>query len=122
MKRTITTTAIMMARVCGLVALVQGAAYWAGFNLPLYVHIALGSLFVFALWSLAFQARLLATGLALTAVASGTLVPVLGIVQLQNLLGEFHWVLQWLHLAAGLGSIAFAEILAKRLRLSARVV
>jgi len=83
---------------------------------PLHVHMAFGGLLVVALWGLAVQVRARAAGLALAAGVWGGVAPVLGMLQLLLSLGEDQWVLQGLHLAAGLGSIVLAEFLAKRLR------
>jgi hypothetical protein len=85
---------------------------------PLYLHIAFGSLLVVAVWVLAFQARSSAVSLALFAGAVGAFIPVVGLLQLRSQLGEFQWVVQWLHLGVGLSGIGLAEILAKRVRLS----
>jgi len=93
-----------------------GVAFWAGYDVPLHVHMAFGGLLVVALWGLAVQVRARAAGLALAAGVWGGVVPVLGMLQLLLSLGEDQWVLQGLHLAAGLGSIVLAEFLAKRLR------
>ncbi len=117
MKQSITMTLTMTARLSGLLALGSGVVGWAGYAVPLYIHIALGSLLIVAVWSLAFQARSVAAGLARFAGAVGVFIPVVGLLQLRSQLGECQWVPQGLHLAAGLGGIAFAEILAKRIRL-----
>jgi hypothetical protein len=118
MRESITKAMVLVARLCGLIAVGSGALSWAGYPVPLYIHIGAGGLLVIVVWSLAFQARSLATGLALSAGAVGAFIPLVGLVQLRLQLGEFQLALQWLHLAAGLGGIAFAEILAKRIRLS----
>ncbi len=118
MKESITATMVLVARLCGLIALGSGALSWTGHTVPLYIHIAFGSLLVIAIWGLAFQARSLASRVALFAGAVAAFIPVAGLLQLRYQLGEFQWVLQWLHLAVGLGGIALAEILAKRIRLS----
>jgi hypothetical protein len=117
MKESIVKTMVLVARLCGLIALGSGALSWAGYTVPIYIHIVAGGLLVIALWSLALHARLLATGLALFAGAVGAGIPVVGLLQWRFQLGEFQWVLRWFHLAAGLGGIGLAEILAKRVRL-----
>jgi hypothetical protein len=122
MKESIIKTMVPAARLCGLIALGSGTLSWAGYTVPLYIHIAAGGLLVIAVWVLAFQARLLATGLALFAVVAGAGIPVVGLLQLRFQLGDFQWMLQWLHFAAGLGGIGLAEILAKRIRLSVQTL
>jgi hypothetical protein len=118
MKESITATMVLVARLCGLIALGSGALSWIGYAVPLYLHIAFGSLLVVAVWVLAFQARSSAVSLALFAGAVGAFIPVVGLLQLRSQLGEFQWVVQWLHLGVGLSGIGLAEILAKRVRLS----
>ncbi len=50
------------------------------------------------------------------AIVWGFVVPLLGITQTQLLSGDYHWVIQVLHLLVGLGAIGLAERLAGRMR------
>jgi hypothetical protein len=43
-------------------------------------------------------------------------VPILGVTQSGLLPGDYHWVIQALHLAVGLGAIGLAEELARRIK------
>ncbi len=122
MRESIIKAMVLVARLCGLIALGSGTLSRAGYTVPLYIHIAAGSLLVIAVWSLAFQARSSATSLTLPAGAGGAFIPVVGLMQLRFQLGEFQWVLQGLHLIAGLGGIGLAEMLAKRVRLSTQIL
>ena len=44
------------------------------------------------------------------------IVPLLGLNQTSLLVGPNHWVIQVLHLVVGLGAIALAETLARRIK------
>lgn len=112
----------MSARLSGLLALVLGAAYWGGFDIPLHVHMAVGLLLTLSLWGLA--ARVWTRGSALLAVVAwvwGIVVPALGLGQIHLSVylphAQSYWILHVLHVASGLGAIAFAEIMTKRLRI-----
>jgi hypothetical protein len=118
MKTKITKISVMTARLCGLIALVQGAINWAGYSLPLVTHILFGSLLVVALWTLALQARSLVPSLSIAAGALGILIPILGLLQSEPVPLALLLALPWLHVASGIGGIALSEIMAKRLRLS----
>ncbi len=124
MKKTATTILVMTARLCGLIALGLGAAYWLQYEVPLHIHMAFGGLVVVALWGLALQIRRQSAWLALAAGLWGVFVPVLGILQLilpvALQMEEAQGVLRGLHVLVGLATIGFAEILAKRLRAAQR--
>jgi len=107
-------TLIMICRACGVLALAAGIAYWMGYGIPLDVHMGLGALLVLALWALAFKSRAVQPGLSLVATMWGALVPILGFAQIMLPLGDAPWLLQILHVAAGVGAIGFAEVVAKR--------
>jgi hypothetical protein len=109
---------IMMARLCGVVALALGAARWMGAGIPLDFHMAFGGLTVVALWGLAWQSGQRAPALAVVAGLWGVAVPVLGIMQLHLVLGDNQWIPQAIHVVAGLGAIGLAESLNKGLRRS----
>lgn len=114
----IVTVLIFAARLSGLAALLLGAAYWLGTPVPLHAHMGLGGVLVAALWALAVLARRRAAGLALAASLLGAAVPLLGMMQIHLYLGEALGLLRLAHVAAGLGAISLAEMLARRLRLS----
>jgi hypothetical protein len=118
MSKKTTTILIMAARLCGIVALALGVIHWAGTYIPLHIHMAFGGLLVLCLWGLAIQGRSRVTVLALVACLWGALVPVVGMMQLHLPLGDEQWLLQAFHALGGIGAIALAEMLAKRLRRS----
>ncbi|MDR3437608.1 hypothetical protein [Telmatospirillum sp.] len=109
----------MTARLAGLLALGLGAAFWAGYDIPLHVHMACGGLLVLSLWGLAALLGRRKPLPSLLAGAWGVLVPLAGVMQEHLFLGEGQWVLQVCHLGLGLGAIALAERLAKDLKKSA---
>lgn len=111
------TVLIFAARLSGLAALALGASYWAGVAVPLHAHMGVGGVLVLCLWGLAVLARRRAAGLALGAALLGMAVPMLGMMQIHLYLGGALGLLRLVHVAAGLGAIALAETMARRLRL-----
>jgi hypothetical protein len=71
---------------------------------------------VLSLLGLAFQARKGAPLLSLSAITLGLIVPVFGLMQTASGDNTGLAALPLLHLAAGLGGIAVAEMMAKQLR------
>jgi hypothetical protein len=55
-------------------------------------------------------------GFVVLVIVWGVIVLVLGLTQTQLLPGDFHWVIQVLHLLVGLGAIGQAEGLATRIK------
>jgi len=107
---------VQLVRICGLVAFGTGVLSWFAYSSPLLVHIVFGGLLVSALCILAFQSRSSAGKQTALALSIAVVVPLLGLLELKPFLGQFQWVLQWLHPAAGLGGMGLAEVLAKRIR------
>ncbi len=117
--RTVTTIVQVLVRVCGLALVTLGLLFWTGNARGLIpLHMLLGLVLVLALWTLAgLAARAGAPiGLVALAVVWGLIVPALGLTQAQLLPGSAHWVIQVLHLLVGLGAIAQAEGLARRIK------
>ena len=110
------TVMAWVARLCGLAALGTGALSWFAYNAPLLAHVVLGGLLVSTLFILALQSPASVTQRTALAVAAAVVVPVLGLLELKPLLGQFQWTLQWLHPAVGIGCIGMAEMLAKQIR------
>ena len=111
--------AVMVVRICGLLALVLGIVFWSGNALNLvHMHMGLGVLVVIGLWALcAMSARSGASsGFAVGAAIWGLLVPFVGILQLHIMLDGAHWVIQVIHLILGLGAMGLAEALGGRLK------
>ena len=115
-------------RACVLLALILGILLWTNVvsGGVVMIHMLLGILAMFSLWVLAFG---IATapkgkniGLAIGAFVIGLLLPIVGLGQLNWLLGSTHWVIQVIHLLLGLGAIGIGEAIAgryKRLNASA---
>jgi len=115
---TATRIALMLARLSGVAVLLLGILFWTGHALSLVqTHMALGVILVLALWTLAGLA--LRAGVdratAAIAIAWGLAIPILGVVQLWLPAGGGYGLVRVLHLALGLGAIAQAESLAKRI-------
>ena len=117
MKLKLARIAVMGARLTGVIALLLGVALWLGHAGPfLHAHMGFGILLVVALWTLAAIGFSTAPGLAVLALAWGLLVPGVGFLQLNLLLGEHHWLVQVVHLLIGLGALAQTERLAGTIR------
>ncbi len=118
---TLATLAQMTVRVSGIVLLVLGVIFWTGNLDSLHlVHILMGLLLVLGLWTLAFLAvrGRVAVRLSVLGFAWGVIAPVLGLTQVNLLMGGAHWVVQVIHLLVGLGAIGIAEVLAARIKRS----
>lgn len=114
-----TTVVLMVVRVLGVVQLVLGVLFWSG-NAGDFVqlHMFSGILLVVGLWVMAglTAGARVGAGVALAAVVWGLLVVALGMTQTRILPGSLHWVIQMLHLLFGLGALAQAENLARRIK------
>jgi len=112
----------MTVRVSGVVLLVLGVIFWTGNLDSLHlVHILLGLLLVLGLWTLALLAARarVAIGLAVLGFAWGVIATVLGLTQINLIVGGGHWVIQVIHLLVGVGAIGIAELLAMRIKSAA---
>lgn len=107
-----TKTALMLARLAGALTLVIGAAHAFGLGAVLQLHMICGTVFVLALWVLAFAGFRAAPKLAVLAFNWGVIVVAFGIFQLRLLPGEYHWTMQLVHVLIGLSGMAQAERLA----------
>ena len=108
-------TAHWTVRVSGLVMIILGIAIWTGsFDALIPVHSLVGLILVLALWTLAYYARRsgVSSGLVVLTILWGLLLPILGLTQHQLLVGNAHWVVQVVHLVAGLVAIGLGEMLA----------
>jgi plastocyanin len=117
--KTATTAALTLVRATGLIQIVTGVLFWTGNALALIpAHMLSGLVLVLALWALALLgARAgVSPGFVALAVLWGLLVVGLGLTQTQLLPGDFHWVIQVLHLLIGLAAMGLAQNLATRIR------
>ncbi len=99
-----------IAGILWLAQLVLGILFWTERALGLVqLHMALGGLFVLALWILAALAARAGAprGLVVTTVTWGVVLPLLGVAQYQLLPGASHWIIRVVHLLVGLAAMAF---------------
>src|SRR4028118_2140938 len=110
--KTATTVAHTLVILAGLTAIVLGVLFWTGNAYALIpVHVLVGLLLVFSLWTLAFLAARAGVnrGLVTLAVVWGLIVPLLGLTQGQLLPGDYHWVVKVVHLLVGRGAMGRGE-------------
>ncbi len=113
------TVVHMTLRISGVLLILLGLTFWTGNALQLIpVHEFLGFVLVLSLWTLAFfGARAgVPRGIVIAAVAWGLIAPILGLTQANLLTGNWHWVIQVLHLLVGLAAIGTGEGLVQRMR------
>lgn len=116
---TATNVTQMLIRVTGVIQIVLGLLFWTGNALDYVpIHIVSGLVLVFALWGMAIMAAVSGVnlGMVLLAVLWGFLAIALGMGQDGLLVGEFHWVVQVLHLLVGIAAIGQGEWLAGRIK------
>jgi hypothetical protein len=106
--------------LAGLLALISGLLFWTGTALNLItLHMLLGFLAVGALWVIgaaqAFAPRG-SWGIAACALIVGAVMIVLGMMQSSLFPGEYHWIIQVIHLALGLLTIGTGHMAAARYR------
>ena len=104
--------------LAGLLALISGLLFWTGTALNLLaLHMLLGFLAVGALWVIGFAQVFAPRGswiIAASALIIGAAMIVIGMTQSSLLVGEFHWVIQVIHLALGLLTIGIGHLAAAR--------
>ena len=106
---------VVFMRAAMAVQVILGLGFWTGHWVNLVnVHMAIGSLFVIALWVIAGIAsargrpgRLVGFGFVW-----GVIVLALGMTQQGILIGDLHWIVRVLHLAVGITAMPIAERLA----------
>ena len=92
------------------VQIILGIAFWTGHWTGLVnVHMAVGVLFVLALWVIAVGAIGQHKGLAAFGLLWGVVIIALGMTQQQILVGDLHWVIRVLHLVVGVAAMPIAE-------------
>jgi hypothetical protein len=107
----------------GLLALILGLLFWThrGLNL-ISLHMLLGLLVVGALWVIGIGQAFYKGGswlIATFALIIGILLLVIGMTQSALMVGDYHWVIQIIHLALGLTAIGAGHIAAARYRKNA---
>lgn len=110
---------LMLIRAIGFFQIVVGVMIWMGMGLhPPVIHIAVGVVFVVALWVLAVLGAQARAGVPLVALLLvwGALTAVFGMAQAAILPGPNHWIIRVLHLLVGVAAIGQAEALAGRMK------
>lgn len=109
--------------LAGLLALISGVLFWTGTALNLLaLHMLLGFLAVGALWVIALAQAFAQRGswiIAACALIVGAVMIGVGMMQSSLLIGRFHWVIQVIHLALGILTIAIGHMAAARYRKAA---
>ena len=106
---------LVFMRAAMAVQVILGIGFWTGHWANLVnLHMAIGSLFVIALWVIAGIAsahgrpgRLVAFGFVW-----GVIVLAFGMTQQGILIGSLHWIIRVLHLLVGIAALPIAERLA----------
>ena len=113
-------TASAVLTLAGLLALISGLLFWTGTALNLMaLHMLLGFLAVGALWLIGVAQTFAPGGswiIAAFALIVGAVMIVIGIMQSSLLTGEFHWIIQVIHLTLGLLTIGIGHMAAARYR------
>ena len=106
--------------LAGLLALISGLLFWTGTALNLMaLHMLLGFLAVGALWVIGLAQAFAQRGswiIAGCALIVGAVMIVIAMTQASLLPGEFHWIIQVIHLALGLLTIGVGHMAAARYR------
>ena len=113
------TVAQFGLRIGGPIVLLLGLVLWTGRADGLKdIHKRLGIILVLSLWALAFAAARAGVPTVLVVVATiwGLIQPVLGLTQENLLTGDWHWVIQVIHLLVGLGVIGWGERLGRAIK------
>lgn len=103
---------MMLLRALAAVQIVVGIAFWTGHWFGLRgLHMAVGTLFVLVLWTIAILALRAkrATPLAVTALVWGVVIAGFGMTQQGLLIGDLHWIVRVLHLATAVAAMPMAE-------------
>lgn len=109
---------LMTFRLLWLVNLATGALYYFKVAVPLNVHIYVGFAIALVMLGVGALGLRAAAGLAVLTMLWAVSLPVIGILQLKHLNAPDLPYIQVTHVLLGIGAIAIAEILGKRVRLS----
>ena len=110
--------------LAGLLALISGLLFWTGTALNLLtMHMLLGLLAVVVLWVIGIGQAFSKAGswtIAACALVVGAVMIVIGMIQSSLMAGEFHWVIQVIHVVLGLLTIGVGHMGAARYRKGSR--
>jgi hypothetical protein len=106
--------------LAGILALVIGLLSWSGTAAHLMtMHMPLGFLTVGALWVIGIAQAVVKGGswlIAACAIIFGTVTIVFGLLHTALMAGEFHWLIQVVHVALGILAIGLGHMAAARYR------
>ena len=106
--------------LAGSLALISGLLFWTGTAVNLItLHMLLGFLTVGALWIIGVAQAFAEGGswvIAVCALIVGAGMIVIGMMQSSLMVGEFHWVIQLIHLLLGLLTIGIGHMAAAHYR------
>ena len=115
--------ASIVLSLAGILALIFGLVLWTGMALNIIsLHMLLGLLAVAALWVIGIGQAFVRGGswiIAAGAVIVGALTGWLGMIQASLLVGDFHWIIQVIHLLLGVLTIGLGHMGAARYRRAA---
>jgi len=110
--------------LAGLLALILGVLFWTGVALNLMqIHMLLGLLAVGALLVIGIGQAFSKGGswiIAAGALVVGAAMIMIGMMQASLMVGEFHWIIQVIHLVLGLLTIGMGHMGAARYRKSSQ--
>ncbi len=110
---------LMTFRLLWLLNLATGALYYFQVHVPLKLHMYVGFAIALVMIGIGALGLRAAAGLAALTMLWAVSLPVIGILQLTHLNRPDLPYIQITHVLLGIGAIAIAEILGKRVRLSA---
>lgn len=106
--------------LAGTLALILGLLYWTGTAVHLMtMHMPLGFLTVGALWVIGFAQAAVKGGswlIAACAIIVGAVTIVFGLLHAALIAGEYHWLIQLVHLVLGILIIGLGHMAAARYR------
>jgi hypothetical protein len=106
--------------LAGSLALISGLLFWTGTAVNLItLHMLLGFLAVGALWVIGLAQAFSRGGswvVALCTLIVGAAMIVISMMQSSLMIGQFHWVVQLIHLVLGLLTIGIGHMAAARYR------
>ena len=103
---------LVFMRAAMAVQVILGIGFWTGHWVNLVnAHMAIGALFVIALWVVAgiAAARGRPSHLVAFGFVWGVVVLAVGMTQHRILIGDLHWIIRVLHLVVGIAAMPIAE-------------
>ena len=117
--KTLVTILQILVRLCFVVLLGLGIAFWTGHGLSFIpLHMGVGYVLVLSLWSTSIIAAIARApvGPVIAGFVWGLIVVWLGMQQMTLWPGPSHWIIQVTHLLVGMAAIGLNEGLARLTR------